>query len=280
MDTLTELASKLGLPEDTEEPKIRKAARKRMKEIHPDQNDGDFSSESEKQELLKITSILNNSNSNTEALTSVDQATDLVNVIKNSGLLSSQSQVSELRKDCKSEYREQQSSRYTFPRIGSGALAAVTSFLATFPGQLADDPVVGEFIATSSVRLSFLLLAFCSGLFFVLTWYNEKREREKLDWLLSSEGLTLMLDNLVAKTVDREDAEKIVFSRNEFARIVRNRLGRRTLYPLPSYGSVSPSTVDSVTDAHLAELERRGAIEEVDSDGWKIKYRLQVTGDL
>ena len=190
--SLDEMVSDIGLtaaPNDV--TAVRRELRKCLAETHPDRNGGDFQSKDDEAQFNRLRMALDYVDKVTEeakALVPITQLPAIVKAIGDMRIAPVDVRVSQLTTECKSEARTDIKSRYSLPRIGSGVFAAVCGFLVTFGQTFKDHPLLGQ-IADSYVTQMFLLvLAVYAGLFFALTWYAERRQEARLEWLLSEAG--------------------------------------------------------------------------------------------
>jgi hypothetical protein len=136
----SEMIKDLNLQLDSsDEIAIKSEIRKELSQIHPDKNNGQFNSDSDKERFNKLTlalDFLEEEKKESQALISTNQPTAIVQAITNSLAPTTEERLNRKRDECRSIHKAAVKSRYFFPRLGSGVFAAFCGLLITFAEQL------------------------------------------------------------------------------------------------------------------------------------------------
>ena len=153
-------------------------------DTHPDKTNGRFPDQNIKERYYNANSAIEylDSIKNNQSLIVVEKVTDLMKVVTE--LIPTNRQNSlEQNLDSKisfaiSTYR----SKMFFPKISLTAITAAATFLFLFPLKIKENPTLSHFIdPTSSLfALVWFTLLIYSGLFWIMTFYNEEKAKKKL----------------------------------------------------------------------------------------------------
>lgn len=134
----------------------------------------------------------------------------------------------------------------------------------------------------AAARLSWLLpvlfiLFIYSGVIFLFTWVNERKEEITSEWLLSEDGLRYILRQVLQrKSGLPEKANTIRFTKRDLASEIREmyKRKRRIRLPFQSYGEIASSFVEKTAKLHLDELSSRGIIRKIEKPKLDITYEV------
>lgn len=128
---------------------IRKQLLEILKQIHPDNNNGKFKSESDQGRFTLLTEALEflKNENYSEALVSTDKNTDILNFTKNElTLAEKEERINQKKEECRNVNREYQKSRYFLPRLGSGFFSGFCALLIAFAEQLKTHPLFSQIL--------------------------------------------------------------------------------------------------------------------------------------
>ena len=173
------------------------------------------------------------------------------------------------RQAIRSEAHEEARARYRLSRVGSGAVASITTVLWLLP-QLVT--AFGSEAVVATLQTSILAplfawayfdpVAFGLGLyawfFFGLTSLMEQNDRRRIDWVTTDAARSALLKRAVLAARQRGEQDSIMKAD------VRDALGRglRPSFALRLLGArdVSASFLDRVTSFHVSELAAQGVL--------------------
>jgi hypothetical protein len=145
-----------------------------LKQIHPDNNSGEFKSESDKEKFTLLTEALEflNNENNSEALIAPDKNTDITNFAKNALTIAEQEErINQKKDECRSVNKASSKSRYFFPRLGSGILFSFCGLIVAFAEQLKTHPLFNPILSWGKLSNSDFEKVYKSGDVFL--YYDE-----------------------------------------------------------------------------------------------------------
>jgi hypothetical protein len=172
--SLSDLVRDLALHVDPgDRDAIRAQIRREVDGIHPDRNGGvlsDNSAEARYHKLMAALEFLEKPPST--ALVPIQDIPALVAAIKQvMEPADARTTPAHARAEFRDVVRTELRQRMFLPRIGSGVFAAACAFLLTVGDKFANDPVVGEWLTSSTGRLFILAGLAYSAVLFVATAY-------------------------------------------------------------------------------------------------------------
>jgi hypothetical protein len=170
---------------------LRKTIAGEMASIHPDRNGGDFQSPEVKErfhQLQQAEEWLQQQADSANALVPISQLPAIIAALAPALTQSPRAEAAQLRTDCRDDERRALRNRYALPKIGSGVFATISGALFTFSGSLAEHPVLGRFATDPMFPMFLGAFSLYAGMFFVTTWWAERREEDRFEWLMSEGG--------------------------------------------------------------------------------------------
>lgn len=211
--SIDDLEAEFGLSDaEGDLREIRKALRARLKEVHPDTNEGQFSSDSDETAFHRVKS----------AIEFVDQrllvgmpaqnhqalmvATQFSEAIANT-LQEARSQDRDLERAKQTQEKQRQASeelvaevhkKYRFYKISASVVASFFGLLTLFPDTFAQNPVfitVSEVVEKLDFTLGVLFIyLFLAGTLAILYfWWEEQRELKRKKGCLSDKGIETVI---------------------------------------------------------------------------------------
>jgi hypothetical protein len=236
--------------------------RAKLKVLHPDANGGDFASETQKAEFMKIqaafqcaTELLRKDS----VLVLYDPKNELERVQQEKAVIELQQQTLALEQ----KKREQQQQRrgalqdklqaeiksvleekqriFRIPSISLTAVSTLFSALWFLPTSQSSDMVLLQYIRTDSLwfALTWLFLIMGTITLWILGWQQSRRERRNLSQLKVESVQNEIFENFLQEVEDKGYADiswrKIKkFERNDLVRYIREGITRGQLGPLRS----------------------------------------------
>lgn len=253
---------------------LRFSLTKKMASIHPDSNGGTFSDNETEQlwhELQSAKDFIEKSIADSKSESSknhmipIDQVKELLGTFNQLGLQPVTTTISSL----KAEARDDARSRGFIPRIGSGAFAAICTFLFAFPNSMKDNPIIGKWLENPMFQLILLVLILYSGVFFLMTWTRERRQAERVEFLSTEEGLRNTMIRLFQQR-DKETEHPRRFTLRDFTKALgpsKYSANHPPISLLFGGGSISDSLADKIANLHISKLLSRGVIIETQQEG-------------
>ena len=204
--SVADLVRSLGLNASSDDRKsIRDEIRRRISAIHPDHNGGAFATpeaRSQYEDLVAALAFLDTPL--TTALIPVSEVPALIAAIRQAFVPAGPVDAS--ADQARAEYREiaraDASQRVLLPRIGSGAFAALCTFVLTVGDTFRNDALLGGLTESRSLLFNLLL---CSVVAFLATWWVEQQERNHAEWLATEMGRRHVLKTLFNRLSRRHD---------------------------------------------------------------------------
>lgn len=248
---------------------LKSELRLKLAELHPDKKGGSFTSSDDEEKYNKVAAaydFVNLSSQGSKALIPITQLPAIIKAVRDAQLAPTQSQVSQLRTECREESRFDARNRHTLPRIGSGVFAAICTFLFTFSSSLSEHPLLGFIAKNMVIQMTMVVLAAYAGIFFLLTWVRERKEEGLTDFIMSENGRREIFNNVLMVAGHKK------FSVRNVMKTIQELFGsRRSDSPFHIFTSVffaqptvKSSIAEKIAQMHLLELEKRGAVHRVE----------------
>jgi hypothetical protein len=253
---------------------IKKALKKRMSKLHPDNNSQRPQTEDQKddwQELVSAKEFMDNKSDN--QLISLSQLPALIKSLNAAALTPIDTRITNLKNDAHQSFHRSNA----LPRIGSGVFAAITGFLFTFSGAIKDHPLLGEWLSTSTSQMVLLGLMFYSGVFFIYTWIREKRQEEKVAWLTSNEGIKRTLAQVLKRERnDDQSNNNRITPTNLISEITGREFSRHTesVAIILSRARLPLSIAEKIALIQIDSLLERGVLVELPAKGFEKTYEV------
>ena len=235
--------------------------------------------------------------SDTTALVPVESVAPMVSAIMKAighapgGGESSEALAESRRQAIREEALEEAHARYRISRVGSGAVASVTTVLwllpqlvTAFGGEAVVAALQTSILAPLFAYAYFDPIAFglmlYAWFFFGLTGIMEQNDRRRIDWVTTDSARAALLRRAVLAARQRGEQDSITKGD------VRDALGRglRPSFALRLVGArdVSASFLDRVTSFHVSELSAQGVLAPSTQASLSPRYLVaeEVSRDL
>ena len=160
---------------DSESPdEIRKELIKRMPEIHPDKNKGEFSSEKEKGDYFEIDSarrFLDEQTKDQEALIPLKDVTDLIKTVKELVPTNNENKSVENLRIKIDDSIDKLKHRNQTPKIATSSITALLTVLWVFPSTVQQHPILSVYIDPTDIMFTIVWLyslMLTAGLWWIL----------------------------------------------------------------------------------------------------------------
>jgi hypothetical protein len=274
--------------DETNINEIRSALVQLLADSHPDKSGGDFASEEQKEKYNEIQNAIDNLStihSQQNALVSINQVTDIIKAVTEAIVPRTDDQRSNIEIQIKRDLKREIKSNYTPIKIGTGTIAAVCTGLITFAKTLNENPIFSFLLNIPNIHLILFNILLFSAILFVFTWFREKRDEQRKEWLFSEDGKLVILTRVLKSDDRRSEEDKIIFSFRSFVSAIQGDRKRRIRNIFHAYvqtirrilyGSsiISIGIAEQIARQHLSDLENRNIIEKYDKKSLDLHYQI------
>lgn len=189
---------------DSESPdEIRKELIKRISKIHPDKNKGEFSSEKEKEDYLKIGSaieFLDEQAKDQKALIPLKDVTDLIKTVTELVPTNNENTSAEKLKIKIDDSIDKLKHRNQTPKIATSSITALLTILWVFPSTIQQHPILSMYIDPTGIIFTVVWLY--SLIFTATLWWILIRRENKDAALKKRLSLESVQNSLFKKFID------------------------------------------------------------------------------
>lgn len=269
---------------------IRSALIHLLAESHPDKSGGEFESEKDKEKYNKIQTAINDLdtlNSHQTALVNINQVTEIIKAVTDAIVPRKEEEKSDIEFRLKSELKREIKSSYNPIKISSGTIAGLSTGLITFSKTLGENPIFDPIFRIPNINLILFTILFSSIIWFLFTWFREKRDEQRKEWLFSEDGkLAILTEVLRSSDENSARGKKTIFSFRDFVEVIRGRRERRIRNIIQVYvftirrilyGSsrIGISIAEQIARHHLNDLENRNIIKKFEGKSLELLYEIE-----
>ena len=224
-ESINQLRLELGLNSSSKSD-LKKEVKAKIKEIHPDKNNGEFKTEEEKQNYQKLKSALDFLNSSTELVTR-EEITSLTKIIKDLALVKDEKRQESVLSDKIDSKIKSFKSALLFPKITSTSIAGLLSIIWLFPKTVSEHQVLSRLLNTSDqVFTTFWLftLGLSAYLWFFLN-FLERRYKQRINTLKLETTQNFLFNEFIRyKSYNVESVKNgfLRFSKEELIEFISN----------------------------------------------------------
>lgn len=246
---------------------IKKEIKKKMKDIHPDTNGGEFKSEEDK--ILYAQLAEAKKEKNEDQLPAITNS-ELVAIVKSLSINNSKIDLEQtLERKTEKNYNSYKSS-HSFPKISLTAVTTVFTIIWLFPAQVSEHTVLSRFIDVSSYEftLLWLLSLGVTGIYWMMINLFERLTKEYLERIKTESFQNNLF--LRFKEYINERYEGGTFTKNEFNYFLMNS-GRHTRTPITLVSVLRNRThidlevAQSIADIIFQRAEEKELIEKLNT---------------
>lgn len=256
---------------------IRKELKRIQASIHPDKNNGEFISDSEKNQYLSINEAIDYIDNYNEkrALMPLREITDLVNVIKELIPSSAEKQESKLVENLETKIKNiKDRHKYWYPKITSTAIFAVLSFIWLFPSALKENPILNKFIdIDGSIIFGIWITSFIITAF---VWLVLLREEELERNFLSVLKTETMQDSIFVgfiRTLRHSGNTPLSFTKGDFINYLLDWSPGR-------FRKIDLEIAENLTEVIFAKAEMKKCIKKYDKKSFTDYYTINESFDF
>lgn len=262
---------------------LEKELTEKRNELHPDRTGGDYKSEEQKTEYLRLCEAIDFLKEHrNKALIPISQVPAVFETFKN--LFAKPFETRQAESTLRSSYNELLASHLRLPKVSSASIGVIFSVLFFFWDVLEHYQFIGSWYFGIQFRLASLSVSLLAILLFLMISLREMSDHSYMDFLLGEDGLHYLFDAIVRR-VDRQivrtgdSGERIQFSKRTVTRLLQHYLRRvyrngrsyrRSLLKLGP-GELPPKIASDCADILLEKLGARGVVQKmnlVDIDEW------------
>lgn len=245
---------------------LRSELLSKLVELHPDKTGGSFPSKETEEKYHRISSAIDfvsGLSQESKALIPISELIAIIKGFNEAQIIPKQTQMNTFRKEIRDENREALRTRYTISRISSGVFASICLALFTFSNALQQHPLMGPLLDNTISQITLLGLSVYAGMFFLLTWYIERKHEAALEFLLSEDGLRAIFYVLLEK--GKRFTLIDVLDRIRLTNIGNYRRSASDIFSAPiGKPRMRSSVVEKIANMHLIELENRRVVHRLD----------------
>lgn len=249
--------------------------------LHPDRHGGVFPSPEDKEKYHRVSDairFISDLSSASKALIPISQLPAIIKAINEAQMVPKETQIYQFRKDIRQENHEVQHSSYRLPRVGSGMFGTICLGLFTFSNVFEQHAILGPLLENSLSQYLLLVFSGYAGVFFTYTWFRERRQEARVEFLLTEDGLRESFSGLLEKG-KRFSLRDVL--RNMYQGRARYRISALSPLSILLGGSgIRSSILEKIANAHLLELENRGAIHRLDIPSIEPTYEVDANLDV
>lgn len=271
---------------------VEKEIRRRLAEIHPDRNGGEFETDSSRydyDELATALKFCRVSESGGKAISlHKSDLPELLDALREITRQNDAVDTTTLRDSCKAQVVSESKARYAFRIKASGIFAAISGGLLAFSGSLKDNPIFGPLFQHSILSIALVVACTVSVALYLLTLLVEHREEQLTDYLLSRRGRKEILQITLPYPTDDTpdpvylDSDELVSSMEyiQEKRLLllegKHIFGRRKL-PEIQLGKLGESSLERIAKTIIRELEGQRIMEKVSEKRVSPRYAVSCS---
>lgn len=278
--SIQEISDEFGI--DNESPdEIRKELIKRMSKIHPDKNKGEFSSEKEKRDYLKINSairFLDLQTKDQEALIPLKDVTDLIKTLKELVPTNNENKSTEKLRIKIDNNIDKLKHRNQTPKIATSSFTALLTILWVFPSTVQQHPILSMYIDPTYIWFTIIWLyslMFTAILWSFLRRIENKEAAFKKRLNIESVQNSLFEDFIASGILTTHTGGQVIFLKTGFVIF------------LTEYYKVRPSLLrfrflspDKVIDLELSEALAKVILNRAEVNGYIKKDKGKNIDDM
>lgn len=257
---------------DSESPdEIRKELMKRIFKIHPDKNKGEFSSEKEKEDYLKINSaitFLDEQAKDQKALTPLKDVTDLITTVKGLVLTNNESKSAEKLRIKIDDSIDKLKHRNQTPKIAASTITAIVTILWVFPSTVQQHPILSMYINPTDIWFTIIWLyslMLTTMLWWILRRIENREAASKKRLNLESVQNSLFEEFINTGKHTAPTGGQVRFLKAEFVKfLTRQVIDEVRLSPMP-FRFLSP---DKEMDLELPEALAKVILNRAEVNGY------------
>lgn len=274
MSKIQSLKSELKLEGNNSE--VRKGFVKKMKEIHPDNNGGDFNSEEEKLLYTQLGDAIKEINEDQLPVISNSEIVAMVKSISINNNKVDPNKNLELKTD-KSylNYR----GKHFFPKISITAITSLISIIWLFPNQLSEHAVLSKFIDVESPVFNAIWLysLFFTGLYWFVFNSRERNQKEFLSRINTEEYQSKLFHGFI-----RDLDEGNYFTKSDFIQFLMHgntkfHRNRKLFDIIRGSLTMNLEVSQSIADIVFLRAEEKEVIKKVDTKSLMDHYILDYS---
>lgn len=266
---------------------LRKELTKKMSEIHPDKNQGEFINKTDENAYYKMSEAVEYLDSNISSSTSlitVSEAKELFDMVsKQVALITNTNTNNEMQAKTQTQTQtqilSQKSSsslhtfkrRYKLPKITTTAVSAVLTAMFLFPNQIKEHPVLGKVIDIESAAFfNFWICALAITIFLWLYFFAREQQQELFLKKLNSTYYQnhLFQDYLRGKIHSEHQS---LLTKEEFIQNLKFYRRPKNLM-LNIRSTIDPEIAETIAEVVFARAEEKGFIKQHESNSLEDQY--------
>jgi hypothetical protein len=288
--TIEQLVKDLGLSVESQDiDHVKSAIDKELKLAHPDKFGGDFPSAEIRTRFFDLSAArewLFGLSNTQNVLVPISQLNSLIATLGESQRSETKSEVRDLINSSRDEQRRSSHERYFFPKLGSGILGGLCTFLWSFPTVLKDHELLMTLFGGTMGQAFLADMTLLSTIAFIVIWFQERREELVVENLMTEQGRTSCFKGFLFDLADGRPLNVVVVTLNELTAYVQDFVVAKTSamrhghHPLGRIVATlfrpkpKTSVMEKIASATLLDLEQRQLLTRVQEQSFEVVYRL------
>lgn len=242
---------------------IKSELRKKLANSHPDKvGEKDFDST----KFNRIKNALDFVNNGNQELTTTEQVTDLIKIVRDLTNNTSKDLSEKQLSDSLDSYYKERKEALLFPKISLSVVTAILSFIWLFPQTVEDHPILSRYISFENelATMIWLTLLIYTGFFWILISRKERREK-----VLSKRLKTDRTQNEILTDFKKSESSKKFMKSNLTGFILRGYSFRRQSSVLSLFmgrPGIDQETAENLSNYIIKKAESKGLIEEIQNE--------------
>lgn len=254
---------------------IRDELKYSLSQLHPDKSNGEFKTAWQKEEFNKINDaveFIDKISSTSTSLITIENVNEIIKTITQTLQDKKEPISTSSNKELKKEYKKELNQTYSKIKIGSGSIACISTALLSMSQFFSENKVLEPFYKIPQIHLILLSLLILSGIWFLLTWFGERKEEQRKEWLFSEEGKIGTLSSVLRSNIIKEEEDIKYFSVIDYIKVLRlkksyysiiriKRFIMKVKFALIGNPRLSQNLAEQIAQSQLNDFENRGIIK-------------------
>ena len=204
---------------------LKEEIKQKLAELHPDKSGGEFRSDDEKQQYLRLSMAkgeLDEILYSNSQLVPISVVKDLITVIDDKKQLLNQEKLEEKLKTSIARYINKAKRKALLPKISSAAIAAIVSFIWFFPNSLKNHPILKNWVDFDNPAFNmiwFFILSIAIA-FWVVDYLRQNRQEELSSILQEEQFQNELFERFI--TVNKKRGKRR-FTKSDFINFLASR---------------------------------------------------------
>jgi hypothetical protein len=257
----------------TDRNSLVKELKAKLAELHPDRFGGSFKDDNHKKAYYTINEaleFLETSKDQPKSLIPVDALPSILEAVTKAVAPSRERIVQDLKIECRHQVKTDNWRRFFLPRITTGGLAAVLTGLLSY-SRITD----GLWSLDSPTHLVILIVIVYLIIFLIFTWWIEKTNEARIEWLMSEAGGIVLLRDTV-REYSKPNATGNSFTFLNMKSVVISHLSPHgILSSIISKMGMKYGVSENITKLHIESCIDKGLLTKSEKKSLNQEYNIR-----